>query len=221
MSDSTVPNSAPSASLHPQGQAAQPVTNSGSNSSLSAIEESSKSFAFMTKLDSIIAWGRKNSLWPMPYGTACCGIELMSVMGPKYDLARFGAEVVRFSPRQADLLLVAGTITEKMAPVLVHIYEQMLEPKYVISMGACASSGGFYRAYHVLQGIDKAVPVDVFVPGCPPTPEAVLDGVLTLQKMIADGHPRPWAKNWQRPSWIKPVGTDAIAASKTQLEARS
>ncbi len=166
-----------------------------------SIEELSKSFAFATKLDDLVAWGRKNSLWPMPYGTACCGIELMSVMGPKYDLARFGAEVVRFSPRQADLLLVAGTITEKMAPVLVHIYQQMLEPKYVLSMGACASSGGFYRSYHVLQGIDRVVPVDVFVPGCPPTPEAVLDGIMTLQRMIAEHKPRPWKDNWKGPSY--------------------
>ena len=174
-------------------------------STMSSIEEQSQSFAFTSKLDAIVAWGRKNSLWPMPYGTACCGIELMSVMGPKYDLARFGAEVVRFSPRQSDLLVVAGTITEKMAPVLVHIYEQMLDPKYVISMGACASSGGFYRAYHVLQGIDKVIPVDVFVPGCPPTPEAVLDGIMTLQKMIASNHPRPWKDKWARPDWIRPV----------------
>lgn len=166
-------------------------------------EELSKSFAFATRLDDLVAWGRKNSLWPMPYGTACCGIEMMSVMGPKYDLARYGAEVVRFSPRQADLLLVAGTITEKMVPVLVHIYEQMLDPKYVISMGACASSGGFYRAYHVLQGIDKVIPVDVFVPGCPPTPEAVLDGVMALQRMIATHQPRPWKDNWVRPAWLK------------------
>lgn len=170
------------------------------------IEASASQFAFTTRLDDIVAWGQKNALWPLPYGTACCGIELMSVMGPKYDLARFGAEVVRFSPRQADLLLVAGTITEKMVPVLVHIYEQMLEPKYVISMGACASSGGFYRSYHVLQGIDKVVPVDVFVPGCPPTPEAVLDGVMALQRMIAEHAPRPWRDNWKRPSFVKPVG---------------
>ncbi len=163
------------------------------------VDEISKSFSFTTKLDDMVAWGRKNSLWPMPYGTACCGIELMSVMGPKYDLARFGAEVVRFSPRQADLLLVAGTITEKMGPILVHIYEQMLEPKYVISMGACASSGGFYRAYHVMQGIDRVVPVDVYVPGCPPTPEAVLDGVISLQKMIADQKSRPWHDQWVNP----------------------
>ena len=123
----------------------------------------------------------------------------MSVMGPKYDLARFGAEVVRFSPRQADLLIVAGTITEKMGPVLVHIYEQMLEPKYVLSMGVCASSGGFYRAYHVMQGIDRVLPVDVYIPGCPPTPEAVLDGVVTLQKMISENRPRPWAAKWSNP----------------------
>ncbi len=163
------------------------------------VDEISKSFAFTTKLDDLVAWGRRNSLWPMPYGTACCGIELMSVMGPKYDLARFGAEVVRFSPRQADLLIVAGTITEKMGPILVNIYEQMLEPKYVISMGACASSGGFYRAYHVMQGIDRVIPVDVYVPGCPPTPEAVLDGVISLQKLIADHKPRPWRDNWVNP----------------------
>lgn len=161
--------------------------------------EDTRSFAFTTKLEKIVAWGRKNSLWPMPYGTACCGIEFMSVMGPKYDLARFGAEVARFSPRQADLLVVAGTITEKMAPVITRIYQQMLEPKYVISMGACASSGGFYRAYHVLQGVDKVIPVDVYIPGCPPTPEAVMDGIMALQRMIATHQPRPWKDNWKSP----------------------
>lgn len=156
------------------------------------------SMVLTTRLDKFVAWGRKNSLWPLPYGTACCGIEMMSVMGPKYDLARFGAEVVRFSPRQADLLLVAGTIVEKMAPIIKRIYEQMLEPKYVIAMGACASSGGFYRAYHVVQGVDTLIPVDVFVPGCPPTPEAVLDGVMLLQKMIEENQARPWKSEWER-----------------------
>ena len=158
-------------------------------------------FALTTRLQKIAAWGKRNSLWPMPYGTACCGIEMMSVMGPRYDLARFGAEVVRFSPRQSDLLIIAGTITEKMAPVILRVYEQMLEPKFVISMGACASTGGFYRAYHVLQGVDKVIPVDVYVPGCPPTPEAVLDGVMVVQKMITDNIPRPWKKNWTPGVW--------------------
>lgn len=184
-------------------------------------DELSRSFAFTTKIEAIAAWGQRNALWPLPYGTACCGIELMSVMGPKYDLARFGAEVVRFSPRQADLLLVAGTITEKMAPILVRIYQQMLEPKFVISMGACASSGGFYRAYHVLQGCDKVIPVDVYVPGCPPTPEAVLDGVMSLQKMIKDQTPRPWKDNWQSPFEINAETIPTSLTSATTYRPRT
>jgi NADH-quinone oxidoreductase subunit B len=135
----------------------------------------------------MLRWVRKNSLWPLPFGTACCAIEFMSVVSSHYDLARFGAEVVRFSPRQADLMIVAGTITDKMAPALKRIYDQMAEPKYVISMGACACTGGFYRAYHVVQGIDELIPVDVYVPGCPPTPEALMHGVLKLQEMIQNG----------------------------------
>ena len=141
-------------------------------------------FYLTTKHEDLVKWARSNSLWPYPFGTACCGIELMSVMGPKYDISRFGSELVRFSPKQADLLIVAGTITEKMAPVLKRIYDQMPEPKWVLSMGACASSGGFYRAYHVVQGIDKLIPVDVYVPGCPHTPEAVIDGLMQLQTKI-------------------------------------
>ena len=138
-----------------------------------------------TKFNEFLAWARKNSLWPYPFGTACCGIEYMAVVGPKYDISRFGAEVVRFSPRQCDLMIVAGTITEKMAPVIKKIYDQMSEPKWVIAMGACASSGGFYRAYHVLQGVDRIIPVDVYVAGCPPTPEAVIAGLMTLQDKIS------------------------------------
>lgn len=132
----------------------------------------------------VASWSRKSSLWPYTFGTACCGIELMAYMASYTDASRFGAEVVRFSPRQSDCMIVAGTITDKQAPILKKIYDQMLEPKYVISMGVCASSGGFYRAYHVVQGIDEFVPVDVYVAGCPPTPEALLHGLIKLQERI-------------------------------------
>ena len=144
-----------------------------------------------TRLTDLLAWARKHSMWPYIFGTACCGIEYMSVLGPKYDIARFGAEVVRFSPRQSDLLVVAGTITEKMAPVIKKVYDQMSEPKWVMAMGACAASGGFYRAYHVLQGVDQVIPVDVYIPGCPPTPEACIAGLLTLQDRISKNAREP------------------------------
>lgn len=150
-------------------------------------EEDGKEFAFTTKLEDFVNWGRKNSLWPLPFGTACCAIEYMSVVSSHYDVSRFGAEVVRFSPRQSDCLLVLGTVVEKMGPVLKQIYDQMLEPKWVIAVGVCASSGGFYRAYHVMQGIDEIVPVDVYVPGCPPTPEGIIHGMLKLQEKIGKG----------------------------------
>jgi NADH-quinone oxidoreductase subunit B len=135
-----------------------------------------------TKLDKAVNWARSYSLWPMVFGTACCGIEFMSVAASKYDLSRFGAEVVRFSPRQADLLIVAGTISYKQAPILKKIYDQMPEPKWVISMGACASSGGFYDNYTTVQGIDEIIPVDEYVSGCPPRPEAVLDAIMRIQE---------------------------------------
>jgi NADH-quinone oxidoreductase subunit B len=140
-----------------------------------------------TRIDAFIDWGRKNSMWPLPFGTSCCGIEMMATLAADYDMARFGAEAIRFSPRQADLLIVAGIINLKMAPVLKTVYDQMSEPKFVISMGACASSGGIFNVYSVLQGIDKMIPVDVYVPGCPPAPEGLLHGVLRLQEMIAKG----------------------------------
>ncbi|MGB6328297.1 MAG: NADH-quinone oxidoreductase subunit NuoB [Halarcobacter sp.] len=139
-----------------------------------------------TKLDEAINWARSYSMWPMAFGTACCGIEFMSVAAAKYDISRFGAEVVRFSPRQADLLIVAGTISYKQAPVLKKIWDQMCEPKWVISMGACACSGGFYDNYTTLQGIDELIPVDEYVAGCPPRPEAVLDAIMNIQKKSYD-----------------------------------
>jgi NADH-quinone oxidoreductase subunit B len=139
-----------------------------------------------TRLDKAVNWARSYSLWPMAFGTACCGIEVMSVVGKKYDVSRFGAEVVRFSPRQADLLLVAGTISYKQAPILKKIYEQMCEPKWVISMGACACSGGFYDNYTTLQGIDEIIPVDEYIAGCPPRPEAVIDAIIRIQEKAQD-----------------------------------
>jgi NADH-quinone oxidoreductase subunit B len=143
-----------------------------------------KDVVITTKLDDFINWGRESSLWPMIFGTACCAIEFMAVASSKYDLSRFGAEVVRFSPRQADLMIVSGTITNKQAPVLKKIYDQMLEPKWVISMGACACSGGFYDNYTTLQGIDQIIPVDIYISGCPPRPEAIIDAVLAIQKKL-------------------------------------
>jgi len=138
----------------------------------------------LTTVDAALAWFRKNSVWPMPMGLACCAIELMAVGASRFDISRFGSEVMRFSPRQADCMIVAGTVTYKSAGFLKRIYDQMPEPKWVIAMGACASTGGMYRSYAVLQGVDKVVPVDVYIAGCPPRPEAVLDALMKIQNKI-------------------------------------
>ncbi len=137
-----------------------------------------------TQLRRVINWARRSSLWPMPFATACCGIELMATGSSRYDIARFGAEAMRFSPRQSDLLIVAGRVGIKTMPVLQRIYQQMCEPRWVISMGACASTGGVFDTYAVVQGIDQFIPVDVYIPGCPPRPEMLLEGVMAIQRMI-------------------------------------
>jgi NADH-quinone oxidoreductase subunit B len=147
--------------------------------------ELGKQGVFVTTLQELYNWGRKNSIWPMQFGLACCAIEMIATTMARYDLARFGAEVFRPSPRQADMMIISGTVTKKMAPQVVRLYNQMAEPKYVIAMGACAISGGpFKQGYNVLKGIDRFIPVDVHIPGCPPRPEALIQAFMTLQKKI-------------------------------------
>jgi NADH-quinone oxidoreductase subunit B len=163
----------------------------GADSRTAAVDVEAKTLleqALMTtRLDAVVNWARKNSIWPMPLGTACCAIEMMAAAGPRYDIARFGSERLSFSPRQADMMIVSGTVTKKMAPALRMIYDQMPDPKWVIAMGACASSGGMFHTYSTVQGVDQIVPVDVYISGCPPRPEALLYGLMLIQEKIRTG----------------------------------
>lgn len=147
--------------------------------------------AIVTRTDAVLNWFRKNSLWPMPMGLACCAIELMAAVASRFDIARFGSEVLRFSPRQSDLMIVAGTVTYKMGLAVKRIYDQMAEPKWVIAMGACASTGGMYRSYAVMQGVDHILPVDIYIAGCPPRPEALLDALIKLQAKVGSSPSTP------------------------------
>ena len=156
----------------------------GSLSALHVGEFQEEGGALVTSVDAVVNWARKNSIWPLPLGLSCCAIEFMATAASHFDMARFGAEVARFSPKQADLMLVAGTLTYKMGEACRRLYDQMAEPKWVIAMGACASTGGMFRSYPVMQGIDHVIPVDYYIPGCPPRPEMVLNALIHLQKNI-------------------------------------